>query len=395
MKKISLLITVFLLAVWFHAFGQEHSARDQIKFIQSLAWYPDDFAYRYEVTIEKENKPGQFTVILKEFTENDHIEVSLPSGAYRYHVLAYDFMDNPAGNPEWLYFNILAALDPELSGFTPEIFYFNDTSDLILHVIGHNLEPDAKLWLQPRMEMQKTETASETKESTGDIFPQSFRFNASGDEIEIHFKAEKLKYGDYDIFIQNPGGLSASIGTFKIVSFKTAYSISAGYAPMIPLYGVFKKLLDSPVYPAGAIAHFTVFPFKGKFNPIGIEAVPYWNYLSSTQYAYPYTYNVSGHMINFTAYFLIQKTFLNKVMAVNFRLGGGFLSMINFKRQHEDFSVDLKDSFFPSASGGVSFLWFFHTPFFAEAGFEYTHFFSNDDISPGHLLPFIGLGIKF
>jgi hypothetical protein len=49
----------------------------------------------------------------------------------------------------------------------------------------------------------------------------------------------------------------------------------------------------------------------------------------------------------------------------------------------------------PAGSGGLSFLWAFKEPFFAETGLEFTHFFSVDKPAPGYLRPFLGLGSRF
>jgi len=74
-------------------------------FVQRLTWVGDEYAIRYEVTIEKE-EDGEYKKVLQEFTTVFFIEVSLPHGKYRYQVIPYDFFGYPVPETEWMDFEV-------------------------------------------------------------------------------------------------------------------------------------------------------------------------------------------------------------------------------------------------------------------------------------------------
>jgi hypothetical protein len=49
----------------------------------------------------------------------------------------------------------------------------------------------------------------------------------------------------------------------------------------------------------------------------------------------------------------------------------------------------------PAIAAGASFKWLVKKPFFAEAGFDFVHFFTVDNPQPGYLRPFAGAGWQF
>jgi hypothetical protein len=72
---------------------------------QRLTWEGDEYAMRYEVVIERE-EAGAYTSVLREFTEETFIEVSLSSGKYRCQVIPYDFLNQPVPVTEWIGFEV-------------------------------------------------------------------------------------------------------------------------------------------------------------------------------------------------------------------------------------------------------------------------------------------------
>jgi hypothetical protein len=73
--------------------------------VQRLTWGGDEYATRYEVIIEKE-EDGKYKRVLQEFTTNFFIDVSLPSGKYRFKVIPYDFFDLPVPETAWMDFEV-------------------------------------------------------------------------------------------------------------------------------------------------------------------------------------------------------------------------------------------------------------------------------------------------
>ena len=75
---------------------------------QRLTWEGDEYTLRYEVIIEKE-EGGAYNQVLREFTKESFIEVSLSSGKYRCQVIPYDFLNQPIPVTEWMDFEVLSG----------------------------------------------------------------------------------------------------------------------------------------------------------------------------------------------------------------------------------------------------------------------------------------------
>ena len=77
-----------------------------------LAWAEDENSLRYEVVVEKEEE-GTYQKVLQEFTGVSSIELSLPPGNYRCHVIPYDFLEKPGEASQWISFEVRAPRIPE------------------------------------------------------------------------------------------------------------------------------------------------------------------------------------------------------------------------------------------------------------------------------------------
>jgi len=75
---------------------------------QRLTWEGDEYTMRYEVIIEKE-EAGEYSNVLREFTEDSFIEISLPSGKYRCQVIPYDFLNQSIPVTEWMEFEVISG----------------------------------------------------------------------------------------------------------------------------------------------------------------------------------------------------------------------------------------------------------------------------------------------
>lgn len=87
------------------------------RFIQRLVWIGDEYAFRYEVVIER-NEDEEYREYKREFTASSALVISLPLGNYRYHVIPYDFLDQPGEASDWVTLNVAAP--PTISGEPPE-----------------------------------------------------------------------------------------------------------------------------------------------------------------------------------------------------------------------------------------------------------------------------------
>jgi hypothetical protein len=96
------------------------------RFIQRISWEGGEYAFRYEVVIEKESGGGsadEYRELLREFTAELFIEVSLAPGKYRCYVIPYDYLDKSGARSDLMYIEVLAAMYPELDDSLFEFVY--------------------------------------------------------------------------------------------------------------------------------------------------------------------------------------------------------------------------------------------------------------------------------
>jgi len=89
------------------AHGGGHYVIEQ-RYVQHISWKGDEYTRKFEVLIERiEGKTN--SVVLREFTEEATLEISLPPGNYRYRIIPYDYL-NQAGEPsKWVTLEIKPA----------------------------------------------------------------------------------------------------------------------------------------------------------------------------------------------------------------------------------------------------------------------------------------------
>ncbi|GHV69338.1 hypothetical protein AGMMS49928_11230 [Spirochaetia bacterium] len=350
------------------------------RFIQRLAWAADEYALRYEVVIESEEAAG-FREILRESTGATYIEISLPPGKYRYGVTVFDLLGRSGPAPEWISFEIIEALEPEPRDFFPAAFYLDEDSVWVLNLTGQNLSPDAEVYLR-------------RDGSAGSIIvPDDYSSSPALSGARLVFSIRRLIPGNYEVYIKNPGGLEASLGTFRIAFRKPVdFYVGLDYAPLFPLYGELNQLLDQPVFPLGGQIRFGIVPFKQVFGYLGLELVAGWHYFHTAFDNYEVSFQMPGAELNI----LFQKWLSNRVMALTFRIGGGFGMVTDFHFSYSRGNNSEPMSFLsPRAAAGVSFLYLMTRSFFVEAGAEYMYWFTVDYPSPQYLRPRIGAGWKF
>ncbi|GHV92045.1 hypothetical protein AGMMS50268_25480 [Spirochaetia bacterium] len=382
--------TFFILSILFIAMEGTIFAQDwysylkkdgpELKLIQHISWEAEEYAGRYEVSIEKEGNGGTYTEVYRESTENAYIETSLESGKYRYRIRVYDLLDRPQGDPAWEHFNVQIALRPEILTLNPKEFDLNEDTLWRITLTGQNLIDGTEAFLRRRGNRK-------------DILPVEIRVNESAQTIELNFTAGQLTAGNYDLYIKGPGGLETFRSGLRVdYEGKVDFAVSLGYAPMIPLYGKFFEVFDKAIDPLGAYARLSVIPLKKTWGYLGAELEPFWNYLDSSNGEYEASSHISGGHINV----LYQRRLPNRIMAVNLRLGGGISSMTDYRYKYGSSDSETLLAYYVSAGGGASFLWYPVRHFFLELGFEFNHILTiKDTPQQGYIRPMIGAGARF
>jgi hypothetical protein len=355
----------------------EYRIEEGDRFIQTLRWEEQENVLYYEGEIEKQ-AGALWEGVLTRKTEASFLEVSLSPGLYRFRVRAYDFLERPGPAADWIQFEILPAKKPELVRFSPTMFYLDEDPTWVINLFGGNLTGGIEVFL---------------KGTRGDIIqPDTIRVDPSESEVRLTFSYERLNTGSYTIHVINPGGLTEELQTFRIAFRKPVdINVSAGYRPLVPLYGYINELLESGFFPAGAFGRLGFVPFKQRWGYIGFELEPSWNYFL----AEGKDFNVQAHIVGAAVCGVYQYWFSNRAMAFNFRIGGGIYPVLDYHFTFDKGKTTPITILLPAITAGVSFQWLIQKPFFVEAGLDFTHFFTVDDPSPGYLRPFAGLGWRF
>jgi hypothetical protein len=360
--------------------GQEIGYRieDDGRFVQLLSWEAQESVLYYKAEIEKQT--GElWEEALTVKTEEPFLESSLPPGTYRYRVRAYDFLERPGLlASDWVRFEIAPAMQPELFRFSPEGFYLDEAVAWTITISGKNFADGIEVFLEGPQGSR--------------IKPESVTVGQSRNEARLMFSYGQLDMGAYIIHVANPGGLTAEIRTFKVAFRKPVdINVSAGYRPLVPLYGHINELLGRDFFPAGAYSRLSVIPVKEPWGYAGVEIEPSWSYIPVTEKKHETHAQMPGAAI----YGMYRRWFSNRAMNLDFRIGGGLYSFLDYYLTFDSGSADLTITLTPAIVAGVSFQWFIKKPFFIEAGLDFSQFLTADDPAPAYLQPFAGAGWQF
>jgi hypothetical protein len=359
--------------------GQEAAYRigPDGRFIQTLRWTGEEDVLYYEAEIEKQTGE-RWEKTVTEKTESSFFEASLEPGIYRFRVRAYDVLERPRQAAAWTEFEILPAKQPELLRFNPETFYLDEDVTWILNLFGNNLTGGIEVFLsdpQGRIVRPNTITVEQSEEGA-----------------RLVFNYEKLEVGEYTVHAVNPGGLTAGLGTFRITFRKPVdINISAGYRPMVSLYGRINELLETGFFPVGAYSRLSLILFKRRWGYMGFELEPSWTYLLAAGDGYKVQAQMPGGIL----YGVYQKWFSNRIMALNFRIGGGVYPVLDYRFIFGSGETEPMTVLMPVNSAGVSYQRFVKKPLIVEAGLDFTHLITKDNPSPGYFRPSVGAGWQF
>jgi len=116
-KKGALFAALFFFSLAPSLWAQNRRYVTEQHFIQRLVWVGDEYAFRYEVVIERNEGEG-YREFKRDFTTASALVISLPLGNYRYHVIPYDFLDQPGEASGWVTLDVVAP--PVAPDKTPE-----------------------------------------------------------------------------------------------------------------------------------------------------------------------------------------------------------------------------------------------------------------------------------
>jgi hypothetical protein len=349
----------------------------EARIVQRISWPGVENVSRYEVVIERAEDDTRFTEAHREFTRDIFADVSLGPGSYRYQVRVYNLLNQFEYATNYASFEIILALQPELHMHSPEAFYLDENPRYEILIEGKNLVKGAAVSL---------EAAGKT------IVPREYIPAASGESARLVFNKEDIVPGSYALHIRNPGGLEDTRQSFLVALGKPlSIYISAGYSPLIPLYGYLFDLFDNSFSPTGAHLRVSLIPIKETWGYLGIEAAPWWNSLSTRRNSADIEARLYGVSVNA----LYKKWLVFGIVSLNARLGAGIAALDGLSFDFGAVKSDTVFTWMPSLGAGLSFQWQIHSGLFVETGLDYTHLLSKDTPQPAFLNPFAEIGWRF
>ena len=362
----------------------------EAKLVQRLSWNKAQYAVRYTVILERLREDiNVYVEVLRRNLDADafFINVSVPSGQYRYKVISYNIFNEIDSETPWSNFVILKANQPSIVSFSPQAFYFDRFSPRIINLTGENLLPDTDLFLVSRTELDE-------KGEPRRIRPVEMHRNDLGETARMIFLENDLAAGAYDIFAVNPGGLESKTGPFRITMAKPYdINLTGGISPMLTIYGLKENFYDRIFNMLAFSARVSYIPFKWGFGNLGVEFNPTWAYLTSEDD----NYKTSGHLFLAHINALFQYWILKNKLSVNARTGMGIAGIFNYQFLDKKAGIPSRNSYNTMAFSidlGASVQWFFYRQFFLEGGIDYFHF-AHREISMGFIRIGLFAGYQF
>jgi len=365
------------------------------RFIQRLAWTGGEYTSRYEVIIERQ-EGSTYRRHQRGFTEENFLDVSLPPGQYRFCVIPYDLLDKPADGTDWVNIEVHRALQPELVASSQSNIKLGPNNNFVLNIQGYDIDPDAGIFLR----------------TLGGRYIASHRidFDEEGNAL-AYFDSKLLIEGEYEAYVQNPGGLDDVIeGIYYTPPEPPFYvNIVASWMPLFKPFGespdwnmslIGAGLRISMVHPTSSIYigpelkmswyklpdTELVFEFFDENGNVYTEPMPDFEY-------FPNEKKPGAHVLAAELGLLIGKRMSNKNLAFNFRVAGGYAVLI-MKNVYDDPMPEFENIMgIVCASVGTSFFLRIMKNFTFEIGVDYLQLF-NEDFN-GFMRPFIGFGVQF
>jgi hypothetical protein len=395
------LIIIFMVLISATTFSQEATQQaaadyrvdESGRIFQRISWTRAN-VYFYEVEIEWQNEAGEWTPELKERTTEIFIETALAPGMYRYRILNYNILERVAATSDWVGIRVFIAKTPKVERTSPAAYYIdNAEKEFTLVLEGADFMDGAEVLIAERKEGAVQNPPPNPKEVPLQIQPLSVQYSRDENSIELVFSTEGLALGPYDITVINPGGLQTVYSDFQ-VTFRRALdvNVSLGYMPALPLSGYLFDTFSDSAYPVSFYGRVSVVPLKRPWGFIGAEFTPQISSMKTETDKY----TVNGTMMTFALDGLYQWWFSNRVMAVNFRLGGGLAAVTGIRFEHKDGSASEEvATVLAMMNTGVSFEWLVWRDLFVEAGFEYMQMFSSISPAPALMRVNVGAGWRF
>lgn len=368
---------------------------NNFSFVQKLSWNKIEDIKNYRITIQRKQDDGTWLDVLEKDLFENKIELSLEAGQYRFHVGVVNLFDQVEKDSDWKFFEVLKATQPKIEAMQTGSIYLNSKkANGIFTLRGENLTPSTKFTMEKK-------DADPPKIITGTILSIS----PDGQSAEVRFDINEISEGKYEIYAQNPGGLSVISKSITIKNKKDRnwrFVASANYAcPFTFFDGTFNRYEPITFYPISAGGRMSIIAAHKKWGDIGFGIGGYYTYFNYEKERY----SMSGNYANLLAYLVYQRELIPQRLFLEARLGAGVADLYGVHSQNKNImTVSGTTVILPSnpellslgvaVGGGLAIQFYVGKRFFIEGNLDLINA-KFSDMNLGMVYPTIGFGGKF
>ena len=360
--------------------------KNKIHFVQKLSWNEIPDIKNYRIIIEKAADDGTWTQVLEKDLLENKIEVSFEAGRYRFQVSVINLFDQLEKSSSWREFEVLKATQPKIGSMETNSIYLNSKkADGTFTLDGENL----------------TESTVFTMEQKGAeppkiLYGKILSVDPEGKSAQVQFDISQMQEGRYEIYAQNPGGLSVISRSINLKYKKERhwrFMASAGYTfPLTFFDGTFDKYTEHNFYPISGTASLKLISFHTKAGDIGFGARGNFSLFSNDTDKY----EMSGKYANIFGFLLWQKYLIPERLCLELHAGAGIAKMFDTKFKNKRVGAESPkfDSLALAFGAGLGLQYFIGKRFFIEGNVDFI-LAKFGGMNLGMLYPSLGIGGKF
>lgn len=360
---------------------------NNFSFVQKLSWNKIKDIKNYRITIQRLADEGWVQVLEKDLTENK-IEVSLEAGKYRFQVSVINLFDQLEKSSSWQNFEVLKALQPGIDNMQTDSLVLNrKKADGTFTLNGKNLTENTIFTMEKKdVEPPKI------------IYGKVLSLAEDGSSAQVQFDISQVDEGKYEIYAQNPGGLSVISKTIHIREkldnyFDFRILGSAGYSiPIEVMNGPLSHYRKSPIYLVGGAARLTVMLYHTKMADLGFFGGGYYTLLNADAKHYKF----KGHYIMALGGLAFQKYIVPEKVCLDIHGGAGMAWIMNasFENKHTGQTTYDFNGAALAYGGGLAIQYHFAKHFYAEGNIDFVYA-KFKDMSVGMMCPSVSVGGRF
>ncbi|HUX41776.1 MAG TPA: hypothetical protein VMV83_11470 [Rectinemataceae bacterium] len=339
-------------------------------FTQILRWEADPNAYEYQVIV----KDSSGSEVFDERVSSSQVEVHLAPGSYQFRIITYNLLDKAEAESAWNNLTIVKAEQPAISSVFPKTISL-DSMDGRLTVVGTKLLDKGTIALISQ---------------TGEKYPGLIKTRKGDQELVVVFPDKAYRPGTYNLYAENPGGLSTTFGEAIRVRLQSPldFLASVGYSPLVALYDQwFAQAWASNFHPLSFDARLGLLFIKKRWGSLGLE-------LGAQERRMVGDFGAATLTSDFTlagAGFLYAYRFTRQLHGL-LRLGGG-VSMSYHSFDYQNYAGPTTTSYDPFARAGIALQAYVSWKLYCEIGADCSCIFLLDHNAIG-ITPTIGLGYQ-